>query len=109
MSFISYWNEVKKRLEPCRFCGGGAHLSTRDMKFIGQNELGDKKTKIGAQVICNRCKARGPLYTGIVINPYSRSCLRSASFQWITEHAIAAWNAPAGGAMGRGHQEGGCA
>ena len=26
MSFISYWNEVKKRLEPCRFCGGGARM-----------------------------------------------------------------------------------
>lgn len=77
-------------LKPCPFCGGRARLSMRQMGFIGQNYLGDKKIYMGAQVICNRCKARGPLYGGVVVNPYGEK--KDASFEWMTREAEEAWN-----------------
>lgn len=80
-------------LKPCPFCKGQAKLQTRQMRFIGQNDFGDKKIKVGAQVICNRCKARGPLFTGAVINPYVRAEKNGdTAYKWITSEAVSAWN-----------------
>lgn len=80
-------------LKPCPFCRGNGKLSYRQMRFIGQNYRGDKKIKIGAQVICNRCKARGALYSGVVLDPYVRAEKeKDAAFIWITKEAIEAWN-----------------
>ena len=79
------------KLKPCPFCEGKAKLSTRQLRFIGQNYLGDKKIRMGAQVVCNRCHARGSLYMADVINPYNKN-LKDAGFDWIKESAIKAWN-----------------
>ena len=77
---------------PCPFCGGKAKLHTRQLRFIGQNYLGDKKIKVGAQVICGRCKSRGPLFTGVVINPWQADRKEDATYRWITREATDAWN-----------------
>ena len=78
-------------LLPCPFCGGKAKLHTRELRFIGQNDIGDKAVKIGAQVFCNRCKARGPLYRADVVKAYSDR-YKDAGFAWICESAQNAWN-----------------
>ena len=81
------------KLKPCPFCGGNGRLSYRQMRFIGQNYMGDKKIRMGVQVICNRCKARGPLFTGVVINPSVRvEQEMDATFIWMIENAKKAWN-----------------
>lgn len=55
-------------LGPCPFCGGTARLSSRQLKFIGyrdnRHQGGGSREHIvdmGYQVICNSCRARGPL------------------------------------------------
>ena len=49
----------------CPFCGSdSARLSRREMRFYGWRDVNGRMEKIvdyGYQVICNRCKARGPL------------------------------------------------
>lgn len=79
-------------LKPCPFCGGNAKVSLRDMRFIGRNEFGSKKIKCAAQVICNKCRARGPVYTASLINPYDRTCQESAAYKWMVGEAAEAWN-----------------
>lgn len=80
-------------LQPCPFCGGNAKLHIRQIRFVGQNDFGDKKIRCGAQVICNRCKARGPLYTGVVKNPSVRADKNGSEvYVWITREAAEAWN-----------------
>lgn len=79
-------------LKPCPFCGGNAKISLREMKFIGHNDFGSKKIKCGAQVICNRCRARGPLYIAELIDPYDRDCQKSAPYIWMTNEAANDWN-----------------
>ena len=79
-------------VNPCPFCGGAAKVSLRCMRFIGRNGRGDKKIKCGAQVICNRCKARGPVYTAALINPYDRICQKSYAYQWLLSEAKNGWN-----------------
>ena len=81
-----------QNLRECPFCGGEARISLRDMRFIGQNAFGDKKIKCGAKVICNRCHARGPLYTAELINPYDRNCQSSEAYIWMTNEAANGWN-----------------
>lgn len=54
----------KCKLKPCPFCGGKGHISSREILYLGQNYFGAKKIKMGVQVICGRCKARGGLATG---------------------------------------------
>lgn len=77
----------------CPFCGKKGKLSYRQIRFIGQNDFGNKKIRIGSQVICNRCKARGPLYCGEVIDPTVRRMHnKQESFLQITQSAIDAWN-----------------
>lgn len=78
-------------LKPCPFCGGKAKLHTRQLKFIGQNYYGDKKIRMGAQVFCNRCLARGTLYRVDVVNPYSKN-LKDAGYDWICDSACESWN-----------------
>ena len=53
-------------LKRCPFCGGTAKLSRRESRFSGWYSDGwaGRKGKIvdfTYQVICNRCKARGPI------------------------------------------------
>ena len=73
----------------CPFCGGSAKLHTRQLRFIGQNALGDKKVRLGAQYVCGQCHARGPLYTADVINPHRKT---GEAYDWITRQAQTAWN-----------------
>ena len=56
-------------MKTCPFCGGNAKVSHREIRYYGINYLGEKKKKIAVQVICNRCKARGPVVTETVIDP----------------------------------------
>lgn len=79
------------KLKPCPFCNGNAKLQVRQIKFLGQNCFGDKKIRMGAQVICNRCKARGTLYAGNIVNPYDRFSENKA-YDWMKESAQKAWN-----------------
>lgn len=83
---------TKDKTEKCPFCGGSARLSLRDVRFIGQNGLGDKKIKCAAQYICNSCKARGPVYTAALINPYNHNCQKSEAYQWMITEALKGWN-----------------
>ena len=48
----------------CPFCGGTARLSRREVRFIGWRDVDGRREKIvdyAYQVICNKCRARGPL------------------------------------------------
>ena len=56
-------------MKTCPFCGGNARVSHREIRYYGINYLGEKKKKIAVQVICNRCKARGPVVTETIIDP----------------------------------------
>lgn len=56
-------------MKTCPFCGGNARVSHREIKYYGMNYSGEKKKKIAAQVICNRCGARGPVITETIIDP----------------------------------------
>lgn len=81
-------DEIK--LKPCPFCGGNGHISTREIKFIGQNCLGAKKIRSGVQVICGRCKARGGLAVGEVI--YGNWADQEKMLEPLRTVAIEAWN-----------------
>ena len=74
-------------LEPCPFCGGKAKVSVRQMAFYGQNCFGSKKIKFGAQAICNRCYARGPL-----MRMTSTTADTAIAIAFLTESATEAWN-----------------
>ena len=91
------------KLKPCPFCRGNARVSSRDVKFGGQNYNGDRKIKYRIQVICNKCHARGkPITTECMINPnpgafkygnvtpYAKQ--QYDLFAPYIEKAVAAWN-----------------
>ena len=77
-------------LKPCPFCGGKGHISTREIRYIGQNCYGAKKIRTGAQVICGRCKARGSLFVDAVI--YINWADEQKAINPLKEKAIEAWN-----------------
>ncbi len=77
-------------LKPCPFCGGKGHISSREIRYIGQNYFGAKKIKIGVQIICGRCKARGGLTTGEVI--YASHQEQREGLEPLENGAIEAWN-----------------
>lgn len=79
-------------IKPCPFCGGKAKVSLRDVKFLGRNGYSDKKIKCAAQVICNKCHARGPVFTANLINPYTLICKQSEAYIWMTNEAKNGWN-----------------
>ena len=76
-------------LKPCPFCGGKANLSRRQMQFIGQNYIGQKKIKYAEQAICKRCFARGPIYIRTTVFPSEE---HQDAFAWLDEVAAEAWN-----------------
>ena len=78
-------------MKSCPFCKGTARLHVRQIRFIGQNYYGNKKIRTGAQVVCNCCKARGPLFTGDVVDPWSRLHVDPV-LTWLKDEAIKAWN-----------------
>ena len=80
---------MKTKDKACPFCGGRARYHARQIRFIGQNELGDKKIRMGGQYICDRGQARGPIYTADVVNPGTCGNVRD---KWLREQAKAAWN-----------------
>lgn len=81
---------MSEELKPCPFCGGKGHLSSREIRYIGQNYFGAKKIKIGVQIICGRCKARGGVATGEVI--YASYQEQRKSIEPLEHTAIEAWN-----------------
>lgn len=74
-------------LKPCPFCGGNAKVSVRQMEYYGQNCLGSKKIKFGAQAICQSCYARGPL-----MHMTSTTPLADTTIAWLNTYAAKAWN-----------------
>lgn len=52
-----------EELKPCPFCGGKGRVSFRFKKYTTK-ELETRKIVYFYQVICNSCKARGPVITG---------------------------------------------
>ena len=78
-------------LKPCPFCGGKGHLSTREIRFIGQNCFGAKKIYMGAQIICGRCRARGGVATGTVIYGASYQKQREG-LEPLENGAVELWN-----------------
>lgn len=76
-------------IKPCPFCGNRAKVSTREMKFLGINAFGEKLLRMAVQVICNRCHARGPVVTGVVIDPYTTG---QAYMKEMAEKAVDKWN-----------------
>lgn len=79
-------------LKPCPFCGGKAKISYREMRFVAQNDVGNKKVRIGMKAICNRCKARGPLFAGVVIDPWTQAGKNTEAYKWLLKQAAEAWN-----------------
>lgn len=79
-----------RELKPCPFCGGKGRVSTREIKFLGQNYFGAKKIRTGAQVICGRCKARGSLFVDVVI--YGSLAEQQKILKPLEDKAIEAWN-----------------
>ena len=78
------------KLKPCPFCGSDKiKLSRRQIYYFGQNYRGQRKIKYGEQVICNRCHARGSLYTRTIIFPSEN---HQEGFAWLEAHAADAWN-----------------
>ena len=75
-------------LKRCPFCGGKAKFSIRQMGYFGHNVFGQKRIKIGGQVICQRCHARGSLFSANVTIPGNEKQLST----WIKESAENAWN-----------------
>lgn len=87
MSF-RYWT-ADAPLSQGPFCEGKAKIVRRQMRFLGQNYVGQKKIKYGIQAMCQRCHARGSLYSRVVIYP---SLEYQAAFDWLEEKATEAWN-----------------
>lgn len=85
-------------LLPCPFCGGKARLRKRQMKFCGYRDNsscgGGKNEHVvdyGFQVICNKCKARGPLF--IRGGWTSEEICSGRSVPSEIKQAVDAWNA----------------
>ena len=77
-------------LKPCPFCNGSGKISKRIIRLYGYNYIsGKRKSKEGVQVICQRCHARGPLYSAIIIKPEEKY-LRAIKL--LEERAALAWN-----------------
>lgn len=82
--------EERDELKPCPFCGGKGHVSMREIRYLGRNE-GGKKIKMGIQVICGRCKARGSLVSAVLIfGVYDPSMVRY--IKELKEKAVELWN-----------------
>lgn len=79
-------------LKPCPFCGGKGHLSTREIRFMGQNDFGAKKIYMGAQIICGRCRARGGLETGTVISFGASDPEKRKALEPLENGAAKKWN-----------------
>lgn len=77
------------KLKPCPFCGGNAKISSRQMRFIGQNYLGWKQIKFAAYGMCNRCKSKGPTVTAVIIAGNKESREAFDSLFWMAGEA---WN-----------------
>lgn len=79
-------------LKPCPFCGGNAKISYCDMRLVGVNDFGNKRVRIGVKAICNRCKARGPLFTGNVVDPWTKEGKETEAYKFLVQQAEDTWN-----------------
>ena len=79
---------MKEEIKPCPFCGGKVHASTREKLFICWNGLGNKKIDFAAQVICNKCHARGGIVTEILVTDISLD----SKLELLKKRAVEAWN-----------------
>lgn len=77
------------KIKPCPFCGGKGKITLRQLRTYGQYTTGQRKIKYAQQVICQRCHARGSLFSAVVSFP---SLEHQYAFAWLEEKAIEAWN-----------------
>lgn len=76
-------------LEHCPFCNGRAKISWRDSRYYGQNNFGSKKIKFASYGMCNRCKAKGPTVTAIIVTDVNDT---HENFKNLFARAAEAWN-----------------
>lgn len=76
-------------MKPCPFCFGNGRVSSRQLRFIGQHDIGPKVVKMASQVICNRCHARGPVVTETITDPYF---FGNKYLKEMEETAVALWD-----------------
>ena len=69
-------------LKSCPFCNGKPKIMVREQKFLGQYENGKKDKLLGFYVRCNRCYARGGLYTLYTDNPNNELGIKHAIEKW---------------------------
>lgn len=56
----------KNDIKPCPFCGSKSiSVCHSEVKYIGQNEFGNKKIKMKVFCMCNKCFSRGKPITYI--------------------------------------------
>ena len=81
--------KMEKEIKKCPFCNGKAHVSVRQRLFIGLvGEFGNKKIDYAAQVICNKCHARG----GVVTETLITDGTFRLKLELLKDKAIEAWN-----------------
>ena len=81
-------DRVEKEIKRCPFCNGNARASVRQQRFLGWNGLGTRKIEYAAQVICNKCHARGGVATGVFVT----GCKLNCSLELLKNIAVNMWN-----------------
>lgn len=76
-------------MKTCPFCGGNGRVSSRQLRFIGHQDIGTRTVKMASQVICNRCHARGPVVTETITDPYYSG---NKYLKEMEETAVALWD-----------------
>lgn len=76
-------------LIPCPWCNGRAGITARQMRFMGQNCYGWKKIRYAANGKCQKCYARGPVVTAVIITGTEET---NAELDALYRRAEEAWN-----------------
>lgn len=54
---------MSDKLKPCPFCNGTPKLIVKEQRFFGTRNDGTKDILLGFYIRCNRCYARGGVFT----------------------------------------------
>ena len=57
-------------------------MISKEHKYLGQNEFGDKLKKLGFYVRCNKCYARGAMFVVTTLDKRDPIGIREASLRW---------------------------
>lgn len=71
-------------IKQCPFCNGNPKVMVREQRYLGRYENGKKDKLLGFYVKCNRCHARGGLYTLYTDNTKDEHGIRNAIVNWNT-------------------------